>query len=97
MKVDEIIKNIKIILPEIKSEYDFEEIGVFGSYVKNNQTENSDLDILIMPGKKMDLYDFIGLKLDLSDKLGMKVDLANKRTLKKRIGKRILEEVVYIE
>ena len=44
----------------------------------------------------LSLLDFIRLENHLSEKLGVKVDLVEKRTLKPRIGKHILKEVVKI-
>jgi hypothetical protein len=82
----------------LKEKYEVKEIGVFGSYLRGEQKKKSDLDILIdfMPDSKMDLLTFIKLENYLSDLLGIKVDLVMKTALKPRIGKRILEEVVYL-
>jgi hypothetical protein len=44
----------------------------------------------------LSLLDFIGIENYLSDVLGIKVDLVEKHTLKPRIGKHVLEEVVNI-
>ncbi len=96
MKTNEVIRDLRKILTEIRTEYDIQEIGIFGSYVRNEQTENSDIDILLIPGDSMDLWEFTGLRLDLSEKLGVEVDLVDKTTLKKRIGQEILKEVIYI-
>jgi hypothetical protein len=45
---------------------------------------------------ELSLLDFVRLENFLSEKLGVKVDLVEKGTLKPRIGKRILKEVVTI-
>ena len=45
---------------------------------------------------ELSLLDFVRLENFLSEKLGVKVDLVEKGTLKSRIGKRILKEVVTI-
>jgi uncharacterized protein len=44
----------------------------------------------------LSLLDFVRLEKHLNDILGIKVDLVEKRTLKPRIGKHILEEVVKV-
>ena len=71
-------------------------MGIFGSYVKNEQDEVSDVDILIEFSEAIDLLTFINLKNYLSELLNVKVDLVMKKALKPNIGKRILKEVVYI-
>ena len=50
---------------------------IFGSYARNEQTQSSDIDIMIETDrtKKIDLFDFIGWKLDLEELLDNKVDL----------------------
>jgi predicted nucleotidyltransferase len=83
-------------LPELSKEYNINYLGIFGSYVRGEQKEDSDLDILVEFSKTPDLFEFIGLKQDLSDILGVKVDLVMKNALKPRIGERILEEVVQV-
>jgi hypothetical protein len=71
---------------------------VFGSNVRREQKKGSDIDILveIYPDTEMDLIKFVELEEYLSKLLGIKVDLVMKSALKPRVGKRILEEVVYI-
>jgi len=69
---------------------------VFGSYVRGEQGSESDIDILIELERppKIGLMGLVGLELYLSDLLGRKVDVAIKKNLRKRIGRRIHEEVV---
>ncbi|WP_440948013.1 nucleotidyltransferase family protein [Methanosarcina sp. T3] len=83
-------------LPELSKEYNISYLGIFGSYVRGEQKEDSDLDVLVEFSKTPDLFEFIGLKQDLSDMLGVKVDLVMKNALKPRIGEIILEEVVQV-
>jgi predicted nucleotidyltransferase len=70
------------------------EIGVFGSYVRNEQDLSSDIDILVDFGgaPSIDLLDLVNLEHYLSELLGTKVDVAIKSSLRKRIGQRILSE-----
>lgn len=94
------LKEVKRILEQHKNEltreYGVAEIGVFGSYVKNEQNDKSDIDILIEFHKPIDLFTFVNLKNYLSELLHANVDLVMKNALKPRIGQRILKEVVYI-
>ncbi len=80
----------------LKQEYGIAEIGIFGSYITGEYNESSDVDILVEFQKAVDLLTFVRLKNVLSELLGLQVDLVMKRALKPGIGKRILEQVVYL-
>lgn len=81
---------------DLKDEYAVNEIGIFGSYTKEEQIETSDIDILVDFQKAIDLLTFVHLKNHLSGLLNVNVDLVMKKALKPNIGQRILKEVVYI-
>lgn len=73
-------------------------MGIFGSYLREEQTEESDIDVLVEfePGFRFGLITFCELEDYLSEMRGVKVDFVMKQGLKPRIGKRILSEVVYL-
>ena len=83
-------------LPELTERYGVKSLGLFGSYVRGEETEGSDLDLLVEFAETPDLLEFVALGRDLSELLGVKLDLVMKRALKTRIGERILEEVVAV-
>ncbi len=97
MKTLEEIKQLlvqhKLLLQE---RYKVSELGIFGSYVRQEQTENSDVDLLVEFSETPSLLKFVNLENYLSDSLGVKVDLVHKKGLKPRIGERILAEVIYL-
>ena len=95
-RVEEIKKILKDNKSVLKDEYGVIEIGLFGSYIKGNQKEASDVDILVEFEKAIDLFTFVQLKNHLSVLLGANVDLVIKKALKPKIGERILSETVYI-
>jgi hypothetical protein len=72
------------------------ELGIFGSYVRGEQNEESDVDVLVDYTEAPDLIELIDLENYLSDSLGMKVDVVTKNGLKPRLKERILSEVVYV-
>lgn len=84
-------------LPEIKEKYSVSYLGVFGSYVRGEQTGESDLDVLVEFDEVPGLLKYIELEYYLSDLLGVKVDLVTRTGLKPNIGKHILNEVVSVE
>ena len=76
--------------------YKVKTVGVFGSYVRGNPKKKSDIDILVEFKRAVDFFEFLDLEEYLEQILGIKVDLVTKQALKPYIGKRILEEVVYL-
>ena len=97
-KLKEITATIQTLKPMLSERYGVENIGVFGSYRRDEQTKKSDIDILVAfredahPG----FFKFLELEEFLAKQLGVKVDLVSREALKPYIGKRILEEVVMV-
>src|SRR3970282_806159 len=81
-------------LPELAQHYRVKSLGLFGSYVRHEQTPQSDLDVLVEFDEPPSLFQFIRLEQRLSDVLRVKVDLVMKDSLKPAIGRHILREVV---
>lgn len=69
-------------------------LEVFGSYVRNEQTPESDLDVLVTFEQAPGLFEFVELRDRLSDVLGVTVDLVMKTALKPRLKQRILDEAI---
>jgi predicted nucleotidyltransferase len=92
--VDRYLRLLREHLPELAEKFHVSSLEVFGSYVRDEQTPESDLDVLVTFDKTPDLLKFIGLEYLLTDLLGVKVDLVMRRALKPRIGERILSEAV---
>ncbi|UCF08228.1 MAG: nucleotidyltransferase family protein [Thermoplasmata archaeon] len=95
--VAEITDTLKKYEKELNRRYGIKRIGIFGSYIRNEVREESDLDILVEFEQDADigLIKFVEIENYLSDLLGVKVDLVEKSALKPRIGRHILKEVVY--
>lgn len=81
-------------LPELAQHYRVKSLGVFGSYVRHEQSPQSDLDVLVEFDEPPSLFEFIRLEQQLSEMLGVTVDLVMKDSLKPAIGQHILREVV---
>ena len=73
------------------------EIGLFGSFVRNQQQPNSDIDLLvdIVPHKKT-FRNFMALVYYLESLFGRKVELITKQSLSPYIGPQILKTVQYV-
>ena len=96
MKKIEEIKNILIKnKSNLKEKFGVEEIGIFGSYARGEQDENSDIDMFVKYNKPLGL-DFIDLIDFLEKLLEIKVDLFSDYILKSKLGKTIIQEVIYV-
>jgi hypothetical protein len=94
--IKDVRQKIRNLKPIIRERYKVKTIGVFGSYVRGEAKEKSDLDVLVEFSEPISLLKFVELENFLSDSIGVKVDLVMKNALKPRIGKHILEEVVAV-
>jgi predicted nucleotidyltransferase len=81
---------------QMRSEYGVQKLGVFGSVVNDEQTEISDVDILVEFSRAIGMVKFMQLENNLQKLLGAKVDLVTRNALKKHIGKQILQEVEFV-
>lgn len=92
------IKSILIKKKPILMASGISQIGIFGSYLRGKQNENSDVDILIdlVRPSKLDLLELITIENDLKEELGIPVDLVIKTSLKPHISQTVLTEVEYL-
>jgi hypothetical protein len=91
---DYFIRILRQHLQEIREKYSVSYLGVFGSYIREEQTSESDLDVLVEFDEAPGLLKYIELEYYLSDLLGVKVDLVTRIGLKPNVRKRVLNEVV---
>ena len=94
--LQEIKQTLSRMFPTMVQKYKLKEMGIFGSYVQNAQTDQSDVDILVTYKETPSMFEHITFENHLSDLLGVKVDLVMKSSLKKHIGQRILAEAVLV-
>ena len=87
---------LKKHMAEVVQKYHVSEIGIFGSFVRNEQKKRSDIDILVDFSEIPDLLKFIELERYLQKLLKKKVDLVDKQGIKPQLKDVIMKEVVYI-
>lgn len=90
--IDKLKEKIRPILKKSK----ISKAGIFGSYARGDNREDSDVDILIETNKNASLIDLIRLKLILEKALKKKVDLVEYSTIKPSLKDRILKEEVQL-
>ncbi len=80
----------------IRRRFKVKSVSLFGSYLREEQKEDSDIDILVEFYKTIDLFEFLELEYFLGEILDSKVDLVMKDALKPRIKNIVLREAVVI-
>jgi len=96
MTLTDIKNTLSALKPELHARFGVSEIGVFGSWVRGEQKETSDIDVLVDFDRSVDLFDLMELQEFLEGIFELKIDVALRRSLKKYIGKQILAEVQYL-
>ena len=94
--IEEIKKIIKKHKKELKEKYGVKNLWIFGSYIRGEAKEGSDLDILVEFERPIGFFKFLELEEQLSNLTGIKVDLVSKKALKPNIGKHILKEYLSV-
>jgi predicted nucleotidyltransferase len=92
----DILASLKNLKREVAQEYSVKTIGVFGSVARDEQTLQSDIDLLVEFSKPVGFITFMRLENFLSERLGKHVDLVTSDSLKPLIRQDVLSEVIYV-
>jgi len=93
---EEIIKILKEVNAEVEQMYKARLKGIFGSFVREEESTKSDVDILVEFKEGANLLHLVGLSLFLEENLHLPVDLVPFDTIKKEIKDSILKEAIYL-
>jgi predicted nucleotidyltransferase len=93
--LEQIRKQLQVYKPELMKRYGLSQLAVFGSYARNQQTSESDLDILVEFDRPIGIA-FIDLADELERILTLKVDLVSRGVIKESHFKAIEEELQYV-
>jgi predicted nucleotidyltransferase len=97
MDASEIERKLEERKAYMKGVFHIREIGLFGSYIRGEQTASSDIDVLVEFEKgHKDFFNYMRFKFYLERLLGRNVDLVIKNAVKLRLRKRIFSEVEYV-
>ncbi len=92
--LDELKVQLEAMKPTLKRRFKVETVDIFGSYARGEQTEKSDVDLLVTYGEGADLLLAAALRRYLRRKLHVKVDVISKNYLNPRIRDEVLAEAV---
>ncbi len=86
------LEEIKVKIIPVLKRYDVRKAAVFGSFVKGEEKEDSDIDILVEFKGEKSLLDLAGLKIELEEVLRRKVDVLTYNSLHPLLKDKILQE-----
>jgi predicted nucleotidyltransferase len=95
-EIDRILKARRDEILRIAARPGARNVRVFGSVVRGEADEKSDVDFLVEMESGRSLLDHAALLLELEELLGCRVDVATERGLRSRIRERVLKEAVPI-
>jgi uncharacterized protein len=80
---------------QLFSQYPIKSLAIFGSYAREEQDEESDIDIMVVLNGRMGIH-FIDLADEIEDLVGRKVDLVSKDGIKDKYSRSIKTELIYV-
>jgi hypothetical protein len=89
-----VLLQLKENLEQIRQRFSVERLSVFGSVVRGEAGESSDVDVLVAFEKKANFDIFMDLKFYLEELLGMGVDLVTEKALRPQVRRTIEQEMV---
>lgn len=89
-------EQLQTLKPELVRDYNVSSIGIFGSVARDEQSETSDLDLLVAFDGPVSLFNVVRLEQELESRLDVPVDVVTEGSLKPRIGKRVAEDLVEV-
>jgi predicted nucleotidyltransferase len=90
---EDILDQLRAIKPALQQDFPLQRLALFGSWARNEQSENSDVDILVEVDPSIGLR-FVTLAERLEAALGRRADVVSRRALKPSLWMRIEPELI---
>jgi predicted nucleotidyltransferase len=94
MTANDIVTTLRGALPGLQAEWPIRSLALFGSRMRDDATEASDLDVLVDFARPVPLSAFLALEERLASITGLRIDLVSVAALKPRIGEHVRAEAV---
>ena len=98
MQIDRqsIVQTLKEHKPTLAERFGVTDLALFGSFARNQETEESDLDILVNFDGPATSKSFFGVQFYIEDLLGCRVDLVTQKALRAELRPQIEREAVHV-
>ena len=94
MKPSVLLQKHREQIRQIALRHRVSEIKVFGSVVRGDDHDGSDLDLLVEPTAETSLFDIGGIQFEVSQLLGIEVDVLTPRALPEAFKTAVLAEAM---
>ena len=91
-EIESTLKNHKPLLLE---KYPIKSLAIFGSYARNEQTTQRDLDLMVEFNDKISIR-FIDLAEEIESLIGFKIDLVSRNGIKEKYYQAIKNDLIYV-
>jgi len=92
MRPSEILSQYRETIRQLVLQAGMANPRVFGSVLRGEDSDDSDLDILVDPAPRASLLDLAGLQMEIEARVGVKVDLLTPNSLPAKFRQRVLDE-----
>jgi len=93
---EEILEYLKVYKASKKEQYAIKRLGIFGSYARNEASEDSDIDIVV-DFEKSTMFGLVAIKEDIEDYFNKHVDIVQIRERMNGLLKdRIQQDSIYV-
>jgi len=94
MTLNELLRRYRQDVLRLATRHGVTNVRVFGSVVRGEADEFSDIDFLVSVAPGRSLFDLGGFLMDLQDLLGQRVDVVTERGLRPRLREQVLREAI---
>jgi predicted nucleotidyltransferase len=91
---EQLLAKLRQLKPDMTALYKVKTIGLFGSFVRGEQSKTSDIDVLVSFEQDADVFDLVGLAQFLEDQLQKNVDVIPRDALRIELRDAVFQEVV---
>lgn len=97
MERERIISALRFSLPELSSRFGVKDLLLFGSFARGDQTEQSDVDLLVDLSRPITLFGLGSLQARLESLLGRRVEVGTVDSLRPHVRAEVMAEAVRVE
>jgi predicted nucleotidyltransferase len=91
-----VLTKLKERIEEIRQRFSVKNLSIFGSIARDESTDDSDVDVLVVFNREGSFDLFMDLKFYLEDLLGVKIDLVTDKALRPQVRRAIEQELIHV-
>lgn len=95
MRRDITLQILSELMPTLKSRFHVSRLGIFGSVARNEDSAESDIDIVVSFDQPATLNNFMGLQSFLEGRLNSNIDLITEKAIRKEVKEYIDKDIIY--